>query len=139
VSFALWVSGLAFIAIETYVLQDQLLIGHASGLFMFGTACLVAAASIALFALLVATCAVFSAALASDRPAQEFDEQLDRQPDGQLDGQSHGARLTEPARTARIWPLLRQDNAPPFRRRASGTAKGSAGPPVSDSQKVGSL
>jgi hypothetical protein len=40
--FSLWTSVLTFFAIEGYVLQDQLEIGHASATFMFSTACLIA-------------------------------------------------------------------------------------------------
>ncbi|HEY2229146.1 MAG TPA: hypothetical protein VGI22_15715, partial [Xanthobacteraceae bacterium] len=40
-NFSLWTSALAFFFIEGYALQDQLAIGHASIIFMLGTACLV--------------------------------------------------------------------------------------------------
>ena len=63
----LWTSALAFLVIEGYVLQDQLAIGHASGMFMFGSACLVAAVCIGLFAIIMAMGLAVSAAF-SDEP-----------------------------------------------------------------------
>ena len=54
ISFGLWTSALAFVIVEGYVLQDQLAIGHASTMFMFGSACLVAAVCIGLFAIIMA-------------------------------------------------------------------------------------
>jgi len=65
---SLWTSALAFVVIEGYVLQDQLAIGHASGMFMFGSACLVAAVCIGLFAIIMAMGLAVSAAF-SDEPA----------------------------------------------------------------------
>jgi hypothetical protein len=50
----LWASAAAFVLIEGYALLDQWLIGHASVLFMFGTALLSAGACIGLFALISA-------------------------------------------------------------------------------------
>jgi hypothetical protein len=50
----LWASAAAFVLIEGYALPDQWLIGHASVLFMFGTALLSAGACIGLFALISA-------------------------------------------------------------------------------------
>jgi hypothetical protein len=54
VRFGLWTSVLAFVIIEGDALLDQSQIGHASLLFMFGTACLALAACIALFAIIAA-------------------------------------------------------------------------------------
>jgi hypothetical protein len=53
-SFGLWTSVAAFVVIEGDALLDQSEIGHASILFMLGTACLAAAACIALFAIITA-------------------------------------------------------------------------------------
>ena len=50
-SFAVWGAVLAFAVIEGDALLDQSEIGHASILFMLGTACLAAAGCLALFAL----------------------------------------------------------------------------------------
>ena len=50
----LWASAAAFLLIEGYALLDQWLIGHASRLFMFGTALLSAGACMGLFALISA-------------------------------------------------------------------------------------
>jgi hypothetical protein len=46
VTFSIWVSALAFFVVEGYALQDQLAIGHASAIFIFGTACLTASLDI---------------------------------------------------------------------------------------------
>jgi hypothetical protein len=51
-SLGIWVSALAFFVIESNALLDQLEIGHASTMFMLGTACLTSAACIALFAMI---------------------------------------------------------------------------------------
>ena len=69
-SIGLWTSALAFVVIEGYVLQDQLAIGHASGMFMFGSACLVAAVCIGLFAIIMAIGLAVSAAF-SDEPTTQ--------------------------------------------------------------------
>jgi hypothetical protein len=62
VSFGFWTSILVFVTIEGDALLDQSEIGHASMLFMFGTACLAAAACIALFAIFTAIGLAASAA-----------------------------------------------------------------------------
>jgi hypothetical protein len=62
VSFGFWTSILVFVIIEGDALLDQSEIGHASMLFMFGTACLAAAACIALFAIITAIGLAASAA-----------------------------------------------------------------------------
>jgi hypothetical protein len=54
ISFGFWTSVAAFVVIEGDAILDQSEIGHASPLFMFGTACLAAAACIALFAIITA-------------------------------------------------------------------------------------
>ena len=51
-SLGIWVSALAFFVVESNALLDQLEIGHASTMFMLGTACLTSAACIALFAMI---------------------------------------------------------------------------------------
>jgi hypothetical protein len=63
VSFGFWTSILAFVIIEGNALFDQSEIGHASWLFMFGTACLAAGACIALFAIITAIGLAVSAAV----------------------------------------------------------------------------
>ena len=62
ISFGLWISVVAFIVIEGDALLDQSEIGHASILFMLGTACLAAAACIGLFAIITAIGLAISAA-----------------------------------------------------------------------------
>src|ERR1019366_7796809 len=62
VSFGFWTSVVAFVVVEGDALLDQSEIGHASLLFMFGTACVAAAACIALFAIITAIGLVVSAA-----------------------------------------------------------------------------
>jgi hypothetical protein len=51
----------AFVVIEGDALLDQWAIGHASALYMFGTACLAAAACMVLFAIIAAIGWVISA------------------------------------------------------------------------------
>jgi hypothetical protein len=68
--FSLWTSVLTFFAIEGYVLQDQLEIGHASAMFMFGTACLIAGVCIGLFAIIAAFGLAISAAFSSEPDQQ---------------------------------------------------------------------
>ena len=71
-SFSLWTSALAFFVIEGYVLQDQWAIGHASAMFMLGTAFLIAGGCIGLFAIIVAIGLAISAAVTCDvRPDKE--------------------------------------------------------------------
>jgi hypothetical protein len=53
-SFSLWTSALIFLIVEGYLLADQLQIGHATAIFMLGTACLVASFCIGFFALISA-------------------------------------------------------------------------------------
>ena len=66
-NFGLWASVVAFVVIEGDALWDQLEIGQASTLFMFGTACLAAAACLGLFAVISAIGLAVSAAF-SDEP-----------------------------------------------------------------------
>jgi hypothetical protein len=70
ISFGLWTSIVAFVVIEGDALLDQSEIGHASPLFMFGTACVAAAACIALFAIITAIGLVVSAAF-GEEPHQQ--------------------------------------------------------------------
>jgi hypothetical protein len=70
ISFGLWISVVAFVVIEGDALLDQSQIGHASILFMLGTACLAAAASIGLFAIITAIGLAISAAF-RDEPLQQ--------------------------------------------------------------------
>jgi Na+-driven multidrug efflux pump len=67
-TFSIWVSALAFFVVEGYVLQDQLAIGHAGGIFILGTAGLIAGACIGLFALLMAIGLAISAVFSSEEP-----------------------------------------------------------------------
>jgi len=69
-SFGLWISVVAFVVIEGDALLDQSEIGHASILFMIGTACLAAAACIGLFAIITAVGLAISAAF-SDKPLRQ--------------------------------------------------------------------
>ena len=66
--FSLWTSALAFFVIEGYVLQDQWQIGHASAMFMLGTAFVVAGVCIGLFAIIVAIGLAISAAFSDEPP-----------------------------------------------------------------------
>jgi hypothetical protein len=77
-SFSLWTSALAFFVIEGYALQDQLSIGHATAMFMFGTACLTAGACIGLFAILMAIGLAVSAVFGDERTPQHPQGPLSR-------------------------------------------------------------
>ena len=68
VSFGLWTSVFVFFVIEGYVLQDQWQIGHASTMFMLGTAFVIAGVCIGLFAIIVAVGVGISAALSDEAP-----------------------------------------------------------------------
>ena len=50
----MWTSAFAFFVVEGYVLHDQWEIGHASAMFMLGTALVVAGVCIGLFAIIAA-------------------------------------------------------------------------------------
>src|SRR5476651_1997753 len=65
-SFGFWGAALAFAVIEGDALLDQSEIGHASILFMLGTACLAAAGCLALFAFITAIGVVVSAAFSEE-------------------------------------------------------------------------
>jgi len=70
-SFSLWTSAFAFVAIEGYVLLDQVAIGHASTMFMFGSACLVASVCVGIFAIVMAIGLAISAAFSDDEPTPQ--------------------------------------------------------------------
>jgi hypothetical protein len=70
-TFGLWASIVAFVLIEGDALLDQSEIGHASILFMLGTACLAAAACIALFAIISAVGLAVSAAFSEELHQQQ--------------------------------------------------------------------
>ena len=70
-SFGLWAAAVAFVVIEGDALLDQSEIGHASLLFMVGTACLAAAGCLALFAFLTAVGVVVSAAFSEEPMHQQ--------------------------------------------------------------------
>jgi hypothetical protein len=70
-SFGLWTSGVTFFVIEGDALLDQLEIGHASALFMFGTTCLAAAICIGLFAIIMAIGLAISASFSDEPPQQQ--------------------------------------------------------------------
>lgn len=63
-------SAIAFLFIEGYALQDQLEIGHASAMFMLGTALLAAAICVGLFAVIVAVGLAASAFFSEQLPGQ---------------------------------------------------------------------
>jgi predicted lipid-binding transport protein (Tim44 family) len=69
--FGFWTSSVAFVVIEGDALLDQSEIGHASLLFMFGTAYLAAAACIGLFAIISAIGLAVSSAFRDDPPRQQ--------------------------------------------------------------------
>ena len=71
ISFGFWTSAVAFVVIEGDALLDQSEIGHASVLYMFGTACLAAAACLALFAIISAIGLAVSAAFSDEPPQQQ--------------------------------------------------------------------
>jgi hypothetical protein len=73
--FSLWTSALAFVVIEGYVLLDQVAIGYSSTMYMFGSACLVAAMCIGLFAIIMAIGLAISAAF-SDEPTPDQSHQI---------------------------------------------------------------
>jgi hypothetical protein len=70
-SLSLWTSLAAFVLIEGYALIDQLEIGHASIVFMLGTALLAAAACIGLFAIIMAIGLAISTAFSDEPPQQQ--------------------------------------------------------------------
>jgi hypothetical protein len=70
-TFSVWVSALAFFAVEGYALQDQLAIGHANAIFIFGTACLTASACLGLFAILMAIGLAVSAVFSEEPVPQQ--------------------------------------------------------------------
>jgi hypothetical protein len=72
-TLGLLVSAVTFVVIEGDALVDQSQIGHASALFMFGTACLAAAACIVLFAIITAIGLAVSAAVSDEPPQQQSD------------------------------------------------------------------
>jgi hypothetical protein len=67
VSLGFWTSAIAFVVIEGDALLEQSEIGHASAVYMFGTACLAAAACLVLFAIISAIGLGVSAAF-NDEP-----------------------------------------------------------------------
>ena len=69
----LLVSAVTFVVIEGDALVDQSQLGHASALFMFGTACLAAAACVVLFAIITAIGLAVSAAFSDEPPQQQSD------------------------------------------------------------------
>jgi hypothetical protein len=71
VTFSIWLSALAFFVVEGYALQDQLAIGHASAIFIFGTACLTASACLVLFAILMAIGLAVSAVFSEESGPQQ--------------------------------------------------------------------
>jgi hypothetical protein len=76
ISFGFWTSVVAFVVIEGDALMDQSEIGHASVLYMFGTACLAAAACLVLFAIISAIGLAVSAAFI-DEPQQQSGQSQD--------------------------------------------------------------
>jgi hypothetical protein len=70
-SFSRWTSALIFLIVESYLLADQLQIGHASATFMFGTACLVAGFCIGFFALICAVGLTVSIFFSEELPPEQ--------------------------------------------------------------------
>jgi hypothetical protein len=70
-SFGLSTSAVTFFVIEGDALVDQSEIGHASAMFMFGTACLAAAFCIGLFAIIMTIGLAISAAFSDEPPQQQ--------------------------------------------------------------------
>jgi uncharacterized membrane protein YdcZ (DUF606 family) len=66
--FGLIISILAFVVVGADVLSEQWIEGHASALFVFGTACLIAGACAALFAVVAVIGLMISSAF-SDEPS----------------------------------------------------------------------
>jgi hypothetical protein len=80
VRLGFWTAIVAFLVIEGDALLDQSEIGHATTLFMFGTACLAAAASITLFAIITAIGLAASVALKEEPNQQPPDRTQDALP-----------------------------------------------------------
>jgi hypothetical protein len=116
-SIGLWTSALAFVVIEGYVLQDQLAIGHASRMFMFGSACLVAAVCIGLFAIIMAIGLAVSAAF-SDEPTPHQSHHI------QDAAAASGAHIGPPPGVAPV--LGRSSSRRPRQRRRIRTVAGEA-------------
>jgi hypothetical protein len=107
--FGLWTSALVFFVTEGYVLQDQWEIGHASAMFMLGTAFLVAGFCIGLFAIIVAIGLAISAACGAEPRRHVLDEpgpvaRIERLGEREEDCHGHGA----PARSSRRSSPFRQ-------------------------------
>jgi hypothetical protein len=66
--FGLFVSVLAFVVVGTDVLFEQWIEGLASASFVFGTACLIAGACTALFAIVAVIGLVISSAFSDEPP-----------------------------------------------------------------------
>src|SRR5258708_21309949 len=77
ISFGFWTSAVAFVVIEGDAPLDQSEIGHASVLFMFGTACLAAAACLGLFAIILAIGLGVSAAFREEPRPEQSDHSQD--------------------------------------------------------------
>jgi hypothetical protein len=112
-SFGLWASLVAFVLIEGDALLDQSEIGHASILFMLGTACLAAAASIALFATISAVGLVVSAAF-SEEPHQQQQSASGQDASAATPFQKGSPLIRPPATQApeRLRPRRRQQPRP---------------------------
>ena len=103
-SFSLWTSALTFFVIQAYALQDQLSIGHASAMFMFGTACLAFGACIGLFAILMAIGLAVSAVFSEERTPQQSQGPLSRT--GPIDHRSDPRTYTSVKPNATRRPAL---------------------------------
>ena len=112
-TFGLWASIVAFVLIEGDALLDQSEIGHASILFMLGTGCLAAAASIALFAIISAVGLAVSAAF-SEEPHQQQQSASSRDPAAATAFQKGSPVIRPPATQApeRSKPRRRQQPRP---------------------------
>jgi hypothetical protein len=103
-SVSIWTSAIAFFTIEGYALQDQLTIGHASAMFMLGTACLTAGACIGLFAILMAIGLAVSAVFSEERTPQQSQGPLSRT--GPIDHRSDPRTYTSVKPNATRRPTL---------------------------------
>jgi hypothetical protein len=92
----LWASAIAFLLIESYALQDQWAIGHASLLFMVGTALLSAAVCIGFFAI-IAVVGLAASVFFSEQPPE------------QSQGSSCGIRPIDYSSNPRTFRLVKPD------------------------------
>jgi len=112
-SVGFWTSAIAFVVIEGDALLDQSEIGHASILFMFGTACLAIAACIGLFAIITAIGLAVSAV---------FSDELSQQQSDHIQGGTACAHLGQPPGNSLVPRRPRSRRHQQHRRRARAAA-----------------